>query len=117
LKTQHVLLPNIFIAALAVVALLHAVGQPLPSFVHNYLFAINVFSFLVFGLDKLKAMRGEWRVPEKVLHILTLTGGVAGASIGRLTFHHKTKKPGFALVAVAGTICLFCFVSMSKPYF
>lgn len=58
---------------------------------------INVITFAVFGIDKLKAVKDKWRVPEKVLFLLALLGGSLGALIGMYSFRHKTKKIAFKI--------------------
>lgn len=60
-----------------------------------YLIIINLTAFFVFGIDKYKAQKNKWRIPEKVLFILSAIGGSAGALAGMYTFRHKTKKPAF----------------------
>ena len=61
------------------------------KYVLYYLAAINVVTFLVYGIDKLRAKRGAWRVSEKTLFVLPLLGGSVGAIAGMRVFHHKTK--------------------------
>ena len=56
-----------------------------------WLAAINLVTFAVSGIDKAKAKRGTWRVPEKTLFLLPLLGGSLGALLGMRVFHHKTK--------------------------
>ena len=56
-----------------------------------YLAAVNLVTFTVYGVDKAKARRGAWRVPEKTLFLLSLLGGSLGALLGMWAFHHKTK--------------------------
>lgn len=58
---------------------------------------INVITFAVFGIDKLKAVKNRWRVPEKILFFLALLGGSLGAIIGMYSFRHKTKKIAFRI--------------------
>lgn len=48
-------------------------------------------AFTVYGVDKAKARRGAWRIPEKTLFLLPLLGGSVGALLGMLVFRHKTK--------------------------
>ena len=55
----------------------------------------NLLVFLVYGLDKSKAKRGKWRIPEKTLMLLALFFGGVGAFCGMKVFHHKTQKPLF----------------------
>ena len=56
-----------------------------------WLAVINLVTFAVYGIDKAKAKRGTWRVPEKTLFLLPLLGGRVGALLGMRVFHHKTK--------------------------
>ena len=60
-----------------------------------YLAAVNLASFALYGIDKYKARRGLWRIPEAVLLFAAAVGGSAGALLGMRFFHHKTKKPRF----------------------
>ncbi len=68
----------------------------------KYLFicigVMSVIAFIVYGIDKLKAKKNLWRVPEKVLILLAFIGGALGALIGMYTFHHKTKKLKFTVL-------------------
>ena len=57
---------------------------------------INILVFLLYGLDKLKAIKDQWRIPEKNLVIAAIFG-VIGAILGMLIFHHKVRKPKFAI--------------------
>ena len=84
------------------------VGSPWGIFC-CYLAAINLVTFLVFGLDKWKAKRKERhqatrRVPEKTLLVLSALGGSVGALLGMRVFHHKTlhKRFRFGVPAILG---------------
>lgn len=57
-----------------------------------YYAAFTVVTFLAWGWDKLCAVRHSWRVPERWLIGLALTGGAYGALAGMLTFRHKIRK-------------------------
>lgn len=52
--------------------------------------AVNVVTFVVYGVDKLLAMKGKWRIPETVLLLLAAIGGGLGAWCGIGCWHHKT---------------------------
>ena len=65
--------------------------QPVITYLLWYLAAVNLVTFTVYGVDKAKARRGAWRVPEKTLFLLPLLGGSLGALLGMRVFHHKTK--------------------------
>ena len=56
---------------------------------------INIITFFVYGLDKLKAVSHWWRIPERMLLGLAAAGGSVGAYLGMIVFRHKTLKPLF----------------------
>ena len=60
-----------------------------------YLAAINVITFIVYGIDKLKAKKGKWRIPESTLLLLAIVGGSIGAWCGVKVWHHKTMHKKF----------------------
>jgi uncharacterized membrane protein YsdA (DUF1294 family) len=64
--------------------------------------AINVVTFIIYGIDKWKAMRAQWRIPEATLLMLALLGGSIGALLGMRVWHHKTlhKKFRFGVPAI-----------------
>ncbi len=57
----------------------------------------GIVSFLLFGIDKGRARRGEWRIPERILLGSALLGGGLGALLGMRVFRHKTKHLKFLL--------------------
>ncbi len=64
-----------------------------------FLAVVNIFSMIVFGVDKLKSKRGTWRIPESRLLLVALFGPL-GAYTGMLLFKHKTRKVKFLLVPI-----------------
>ena len=90
-----------------------------PANFTTALIAMNGLAFAAFGIDKLKARGGHWRVQESTLLWLAFLGGTPGAYLGRQLFRHKTRKQPFcrqlhtiavvqalALVAAGGWIVL-----------
>lgn len=80
-----------------------------------YLLVINVIAFLAMGIDKWKAKRGAWRIPEQTLLSLVLLGGGFGGIAGMYVFRHKTKKPrffiGFPVILIAEIVlCVYLVV-------
>ena len=67
------------------------------KYVIIYLVAINIIGFLAMFIDKQKAKRGSWRIPEKTLFFLTFLGGGVGTIAGMYLFRHKTKKMRFTV--------------------
>lgn len=72
---------------------------------------MNVVAFAAMGMDKRKARRGAWRIPERVLFGLAIFGGSVGALAGMYTFHHKTRHRSFTvgipliLLVQVGLVC------------
>ncbi len=60
-----------------------------------YLVIINIVTLIVYGVDKLKAKRHQWRIPESTLILLAVIGGSIGALLGMKIWHHKTKHKKF----------------------
>ena len=85
----------------------------LHSCLTYYLLAINTVTFFVYGIDKYKAKKAKWRIPEVTLLLLAVLGGSIGAWMGMKVEHHKTmhKKfkygsPAILLILVALMACL-----------
>ena len=55
-----------------------------------YIVVINLVSFMMFGIDKYKARRGQWRISEATLLAVAAIGGSFGAWMGMKVWHHKT---------------------------
>ncbi len=89
--------------ALGVIALLAILYFLKPDLYVAWLLSWGVVTFGLYGYDKAQAKIGGGRVPEMVLHILTLAGGVLGAWAGRFVFRHKTRKPGFLVALILST--------------
>ena len=62
-----------------------------------YLVAINAATFFVYGIDKWKAKRSMWRIPEATLLGLAAIGGSVGAWLGMRAWRHKTMHKKFQL--------------------
>lgn len=78
-----------------------------------YLIGVNVVAFFLYGLDKYKARRQQWRIPEQTLLLLAFIGGGIGAAAGMALFHHKTRKTKFRvcvpIAIVLWMVILGCF--------
>lgn len=76
-----------------------------------YLLAVNIAGFAMMGIDKKRAVRRAWRIPETALFLTALIGGSAGSLLGMYTFRHKTKHWYFVIgmpVILAVQIFLAC---------
>ena len=61
----------------------------------SYVCVINIVAYVMYGMDKKKAINKQWRIPEKTLLGIALIGGSVGSLLGMKQFHHKTKHPKF----------------------
>ena len=62
-----------------------------------YLLFFNLLAFTLFGIDKRKAIRNAYRIPEKTLFLVTILGGSLGAFLGMRFYHHKTRRTSFRI--------------------
>lgn len=62
-----------------------------------YLLLINVIAFLLMLVDKYKAKKNLWRIPEATLMGVAAAGGSLGTLIGMYTVRHKTRHPKFTV--------------------
>lgn len=67
------------------------------KYLYLYLLIINALSFLFMLTDKIKAIKGRWRIPEKTLLGVCAMGGSLGGLIAMKLFRHKTLHPQFSI--------------------
>lgn len=79
-----------------------------------WVLALSLVDFILMGVDKRKARRGAWRVPEKTFFLVAVLGGSPGAILGMWTFRHKTRHwyfkwglPAILIVQLVLAIWLF----------
>ena len=79
-----------------------------------YLIALNIVTFLVYGIDKWKAKQGSWRISEASLLLLAVIGGSIGALLGMKVWHHKTMhkkfKYGLPLILIAQIALIYLII-------
>ena len=78
-----------------------------------YLIVLNLLAYLLMGLDKAKARRHRWRIPEKALFLSAILGGSIGAIAGMQLFRHKTKHASFRI----GMPCILILQLALAAYF
>lgn len=80
-----------------------------------YLGIINLIGFFSMFLDKQKAKRGKWRIPEKTLFLLAVIGGSLGTTLGMHMFRHKTKhwyfKFGMPMILIIQFVLILYFAA------
>ena len=63
----------------------------------SYLLVINLIAFILYGIDKKRAIRNEHRIRESVLLWIARLGGAIGSWLGIKIFRHKTKHTKFRI--------------------
>ena len=62
-----------------------------------YLLIINLLAYIIYGIDKRRARKDKYRIPESTLLWMARLGGGVGSWIGIKNFHHKTKHNRFRI--------------------
>ena len=62
-----------------------------------YLVIINAVGFLFMLIDKRKAQKNLWRIPERTIMSVAVSGGSVGVLLGMYAFRHKTKHLKFTI--------------------
>lgn len=82
-----------------------------------YLLSVNAMAFIIYGIDKLKARRSWWRIPESTLLMLAILGGSIGAWLGMRVWHHKTLHRKFRYgVPVILLLQIALMVYLCRPW-
>ena len=68
------------------------------SYLLSYYAVMSGIAFCLYAVDKWKARRRKWRIPESLLLSVGVFGGALGALVGMNLFHHKTRHWYFWLV-------------------
>ncbi len=83
------------------------------SYIVLYLAIVNLAGLIVMGVDKLRAKKRAWRIPESTLFVIALIGGSLGTTIGMHLFHHKTRHwyflfgmPAILVIQIATVLIL-----------
>ncbi|MER2041052.1 DUF1294 domain-containing protein [Desemzia incerta] len=71
-----------------------------------YFLLVNVWLFILMGIDKKRAQRNQWRISEKSLLLLGLAGGGLGGLLGMKRYRHKTKRATFKFVYGIGFLIM-----------
>lgn len=90
--------------------------KTLLLFIAVHFIFINIFTFLAYWKDKRAAVNGQWRIPEKDLHMLEMLGGWTGALLGQKVLHHKNRKKSYQLVFWLVPIIQVLFIIIVLQY-
>ncbi len=94
------------------------IGQEISNFIIEniwlliYLLTINIITFVLFAVDKWKAIHGRWRIRTLTLMGFALVGGTVGGLLAMYIFRHKTKTASFTVglpvMLVVQIVILWC---------
>lgn len=101
--TQRAVVAALVIGGAVGAALVVAISVPVLV---AYVLGLGLSTFLIYGYDKLRAVRGGVRVPESALLTLSVIGGAAGGWAGMLIWRHKTQHAIFWVAQVIGTVVI-----------
>ena len=65
------------------------------AIISGILLTLNLLTFIIYGIDKFKARKAKWRIPESTLLLLAVFGGSIGAWLGLQVWRHKTQHKKF----------------------
>jgi uncharacterized membrane protein YsdA (DUF1294 family) len=101
--TKRAVVAALIIGGAVGAALVVAISVPVLV---AYVLGLGLSTFLIYGYDKLRAVRGGVRVPESALLTLSVIGGAAGGWAGMLIWRHKTQHTIFWVAQVIGTVVI-----------
>lgn len=86
----------------------------------GYFILMNLIGFAMMGIDKHKAVKKLWRIPEYTFFVIALIGGSIGTIAGMKVFHHKTRHWYFAYglpTILLLQVALFLFIAKAPIQF
>lgn len=88
------------------------------NFIIAYVIIINIIGLLSMLIDKYRAIKNKWRIPEKTLFLIAILGGSIGSNIGMRLFRHKTKHWYFVfgMPAILIIQLVIIFLVLGKYY-
>jgi uncharacterized membrane protein YsdA (DUF1294 family) len=81
------------------------------SWIFGMYLVSSVAGYICMGLDKSRARKNTWRIPERTLLSLAFFGGAAGILLGMQIFRHKTKHARFLIVGTLSLVIQLIFLA------
>ena len=98
------------------VALFSSIGAFIleyPIAILAVLFVINFVTMIMYAVDKKRAKKEKWRIPEARLLTFAFCFGALGALIGIYYFRHKTKHLKFTILVPLFFVLQIGFIAFS----
>ncbi len=75
-----------------------------------YILILNIFSFILMGIDKIKAIKKQSRISESKLLMISILGGSLGSIVAMFLFRHKINKLRFKLIFLLSLLLHICLI-------
>ena len=89
----------------------------IPIIIGCYLLFVNILAFALYGIDKRKAKKKAYRIPERTLLWMARLGGGIGSWVGIMSFHHKTKHTRFMVIVPLWTVIWLLGLILLSNYY
>ncbi|WP_026878882.1 DUF1294 domain-containing protein [Ignatzschineria larvae DSM 13226] len=81
-------------------------------FLVGYLIIINCLAYLLYGIDKRRSIKQQYRISEKMLLLVAFLGGGVGAWLGMKHYRHKTKHLKFTILVPLSIVTTIFFIAV-----
>lgn len=88
----------------------------LNTIIISFVMLVNLLTFILFTIDKIKAKQGKYRIPEKVLLGFTLLGGSIGSIVAMIIWRHKIAKRSFVVKMILIIIIQISLLYWAYPH-
>lgn len=88
----------------------------MEKYILYYFLIISFITFIIFGIDKYKAIKNKWRIKERTLIMFSFLGGSFGAFLAMFVFRHKIRKPKFYILVPISLILHITLMVYYKIY-
>ena len=108
-RSSSLALETFLLSVLPVLGSIHftlKTSNPIPLILYPLMSGIT---FALYANDKSRAQQGQWRIPEKTLHLCELMGGWLGAFIAQRKLRHKSIKASYQATFCVITATHICF--------
>lgn len=81
-----------------------------------YIIVVNIFTIILMRIDKQKAIKNQFRIPERTFFLLSILGGAVGTYIGMKAYRHKTKHGKFTIgipILIIWNLVAFVYVLLN----
>lgn len=81
-----------------------------------YIIVVNIFTIILMRIDKQKAVKSQFRIPERTFFLLSILGGAVGTYIGMKVYRHKTKHGKFTIgipILIIWNLVAFVYVLLN----